>query len=577
MNNAVPITWRMSCARTRAVHAPSVVPSTLLRSLSAEIQPPRMGRSLKPLFRRCLNSMVVDTSSRYAPSPLQVLSTPSRSFVTSSPRRAGNTTNDTPRQPSEDVPSLDDLRTFSAAEIVRIFKTSRVPVSTGNKALRALQSQRIDGTLDLDLPKDITSSVPQEALDNALEWLRANYPMDEDAAILRRIEREEIEEEQRLIRRAEELGLYKPQSGYFGAEKAKDDDVYGHSILQEIRKTNEKLNKQKEEEDRQKWLEGEAKERERLMQQMQKSTGLAKYDASSIVQAQPRADPNQRPALAWIQKHHIRATSTDFETAEKLTKSRRILPSLGIALLTAGLCCFYAEMYDPPLREKRMWPDTPPAAATAIGLIGVNAAIWLLWKIPPAWRMLNRYFISVPVYPYALSMVGSVFSHQQLRHLGVNMAILWFIGTNLHEEIGRGNFLALYTGTGVLASLTSLTAHVLTNNLTVTSLGASGAIAGLVAAWCMMHSNDKFTLGFLPDKYKETFSATGRNFLIAIVLVELVSLVTPLRVVAALDHWSHLGGYAAGAVVGSYWKEKREREKKRRREESFWGRYFGSS
>lgn len=77
-----------------------------------------------------------------------------------------------------------------------------------------------------------------------------------------------------------------------------------------------------------------------------------------------------------------------------------------------------------------MWRDTPPAAATLIGLIGANALILLLWRgFPPAWRILNRYFISVPLYPYSLSMVGSVFSHQQLRHVATNMFILWFMGT----------------------------------------------------------------------------------------------------------------------------------------------------
>ena len=58
----------------------------------------------------------------------------------------------------------------------------------------------------------------------------------------------------------------------------------------------------------------------------------------------------------------------------------------------------------------------------------------------------------------------------------------------VHDEIGRGDFLALYTATGVIASLTSLSMHVLTNNLAITSLGASGAIAGIMAAWCMLHS-----------------------------------------------------------------------------------------
>jgi rhomboid-like protein len=75
-----------------------------------------------------------------------------------------------------------------------------------------------------------------------------------------------------------------------------------------------------------------------------------------------------------------------------------------------------------------MWPDIPPAAATVLGIMGTNVAIYVLWKVPPAWRMLNRYFISVPLYPYAGSVVGSIFSHQQLTHLATNTLILWLIG-----------------------------------------------------------------------------------------------------------------------------------------------------
>jgi rhomboid-like protein len=75
-----------------------------------------------------------------------------------------------------------------------------------------------------------------------------------------------------------------------------------------------------------------------------------------------------------------------------------------------------------------MWPDVPPAAATVIAIMGINTAIFALWKIPPAWRLLNRYFISVPLYPYAVSVVGSIFSHQQLRHFATNAIILWLIG-----------------------------------------------------------------------------------------------------------------------------------------------------
>lgn len=94
-----------------------------------------------------------------------------------------------------------------------------------------------------------------------------------------------------------------------------------------------------------------------------------------------------------------------------------------------GLSYVFAEIYTAPARQDRMWPDVPPAAATVVALLGANLAIFTLWKFwPPAWRLLNRYFISVPLYPHALSVVGSIFSHQQFRHLATNMVILWFIG-----------------------------------------------------------------------------------------------------------------------------------------------------
>ncbi|PGG96265.1 rhomboid-like protein [Blastomyces parvus] len=466
-------------------------------------------------------------------------------------------------------------RDLSALELSQIFGSeSQISVPLGNRMLRILQARRLAGTIDVDLPADIKDVVTEDTIMTGLEWLRKRYPVDEDAAILKRIEKEEIAEEQKLIKRGEALGLYKPQSGKFDKPIEKEGDVYGKSVLQEQREANERKNKEEDERWRREWMEGEAKDREKLKQSIQKNMELQKFEDAAIMEAKPRADPNVRPALAWVQKHHIRATANDWDTS-KLSKAGRILPSLCITLLTMGLCYIFAENYKPAPREERLMPNTPPAAATVIGLIGTNVLIFAMWRaVPPAWRLLNRYFISVPLYPYSISIVGSIFSHQQFRHLGANMLILWFIGTRLHEELGRADFLSLYFSSGVIASLTSLTAHVLQNKLTVTSLGASGAIAGLVAAWCMIHANDKLTIAFLPQSWQETFSAKGSTFLGVIVFVELTSLVAlafRLRM-PMMDHWSHLGGYAAGAVAGWWWKGRREEERRRKKEnEGLWG------
>jgi rhomboid-like protein len=89
-------------------------------------------------------------------------------------------------------------------------------------------------------------------------------------------------------------------------------------------------------------------------------------------------------------------------------------------------------------------------------------------------------------------------------------------------------------------------------------------------------NSDKLTLQLLPRSWQETFSATGSTFLLSIVLIELASLALPARFrFAALDHWSHLGGYATGAVVGWSWKKRKERERRRKKEEmGFWERMF---
>ena len=66
----------------------------------------------------------------------------------------------------------------------------------------------------------------------------------------------------------------------------------------------------------------------------------------------------------------------------------------------------------------------------------------------------------------------------------------------VHNEVGRGDFMSIYLASGVFGSLASLSAHVLGGKLGVTSLGASGAIAGVVAMWCMLHS--KYVLSPCP-------------------------------------------------------------------------------
>lgn len=148
----------------------------------------------------------------------------------------------------------------------------------GNRILNVLQGRRLKGTLDLDLPADIVGTVRPRTIEVALDWLRKNRPVDEDAAVMARVEREEQEEEEKIVRRIEKLGLDKPQSGFYGAELGQGNDIYGRSVLKDAREHNEAKFIAEEEKRRKEWMEGEAKNREHLRQQLKQSTGLQKYD-----------------------------------------------------------------------------------------------------------------------------------------------------------------------------------------------------------------------------------------------------------------------------------------------------------
>ncbi|KAJ5289421.1 uncharacterized protein N7443_009674 [Penicillium atrosanguineum] len=569
MSNAIWVAWRIPCSGLRLS---SVLPPATFRPVCRDLRiTPSLYNSTP---RRLYSSLNTLCQTQNRPNTLRFF--PRYSAPTLPQSRSKKTA-----APAHSEPTSDSLldKSLSDLEIKAIFgHRTKVSPKLANRTLEVLQARRLEGTLDLDLPLDVARAVPQSQLDICLEWLRVNYPVDEDAAIMARIEREDREAEEKLVRRAERLGLYKPQSGSYEAELGEEDSPYGKSVLKEAREQNEKYLLAEKERKRQKWLDGEKEEQEKLQRQLEENTSLQQYQESALTEARPRADPNERPYLAWVQKHHIAGTLDHPEAMEVTTAQRLVAPALFV-LLTLGLCYYLATTYEPPARKDRLWPDIPPAAATVGAIIGANVAVTLMWKyIPPSWRLLNRFFVIVPFYPSAPSMIGSTFSHQTWRHLATNMMVLGLMGTRVHDELGRGNFLAIYFASGALGSLASLSRSVLLGYLGMTSLGASAATSGIVAAWCMYHANDKITMWILPHELRETLWTQGWIFLACLVATEVFSMVAPARFMGVfplsrltkMDHAAHLGGYFAGAGCGYALAQRRKAERVQRARDAKW-------
>jgi len=133
-----------------------------------------------------------------------------------------------------------------------------------------------------------------------------------------------------------------------------------------------------------------------------------------------------------------------------------------------------------PLRSSEPHYTTPTAT---LAIIGVNVLVFVYELSLGSGYRLN-YFIArhgiVPDHLALSTVVTSMFIHGGFLHILGNMWFLWIFGRGVEDILGHGKYLFLYFACGIAAAF----AHILLNsNSTVPTVGASGAIAGIMGAY----------------------------------------------------------------------------------------------
>ncbi len=103
--------------------------------------------------------------------------------------------------------------------------------------------------------------------------------------------------------------------------------------------------------------------------------------------------------------------------------------------------------------------------------------------------------LGITAIPVWLTLITGMFMHGGLAHLGGNMLYLWIFGDNIEDKLGHVRYFFFYLLCGVIASLT----HVLTDyffgeNHLIPSLGASGAISGVMGAYLIFFPTRRVTV-----------------------------------------------------------------------------------
>jgi rhomboid-like protein len=216
-------------------------------------------------------------------------------------------------------------------------------------------------------------------------------------------------------------------------------------------------------------------------------------------------------------------------------------------LVTVLLCYGFAHYYLPPSPSYRIFPDLSPTTATIAALIVANSAIVIAWRIMPLWPLMARYFMHVPGYPRAVQSVLNVFSHVQYEHLLTNMMMLCLVGPVCHDLVGRGTFMGTYISAGAVGTLASLYwANLGRGNITAHSVGASAAIWGISALYCLFTDQESIKIPFIKDM---EVAFWPKMLFAAFVLMEIR---TALKRTTSIDHASHFGGMFVGITVAGY-------------------------
>ena len=184
-------------------------------------------------------------------------------------------------------------------------------------------------------------------------------------------------------------------------------------------------------------------------------------------------------------------------------------------------------------------PLTPAVRA----LIILNVAGYLLALV---WPALSIWLGLVPALVFdrwwVWQPVTYMFLHGGLFHLLFNMLALWMFGVDLERRWGTRFFARFYFISGIGAAATTLLVSLLPYSFAAplygsVTVGASGAIYGLLVAFAMMYPNRPIYLYML-------FPIPARVFVLIIGAISFLSSVSEAR--GGVAHAAHLGGLVAG-------------------------------
>ena len=223
------------------------------------------------------------------------------------------------------------------------------------------------------------------------------------------------------------------------------------------------------------------------------------------------------------------------------TGGRPGIPFVNVAIIAINVVVFLYQLVDPNFTNG--YSTVPAEITSGKDIVGQ----FVLTAPDGTSAVIDEAAGPIPIW---LTLFTSMFMHGGWLHIGGNMLFLFIFGDNIEKAYGHLKYLAFYLVCGIIAGL----AHVLSQpDSIIPSLGASGAISGVMAAYLVL----------FPTNRVRVLLALGVVLLRpiavpAIVMIgvwALLQFVNGLGAIAVTDqtsgvaYWAHIGGFVAGAVI----------------------------
>ena len=181
----------------------------------------------------------------------------------------------------------------------------------------------------------------------------------------------------------------------------------------------------------------------------------------------------------------------------------------------------------------------------------LDSAVWDFGMIPRSIMRGERLY----------TVFTSMFLHADFIHLGGNMLFLYVFGDNVEDAFGHGRYLAFYLLSGIVASIVYLVSVIYSGDwraLYSPTIGASGAIAGVLGAYIVMYPRARIlTLVLIGWMYIVPIPAIFFLGLWFVYQMLYGMLALGLEVVTGVAYWAHIGGFVAGIFFGLIWRGRR--------------------